>query len=72
MGVQQARNINQQPRLDVGKPLGDRKAGPALEVRTGFDLEKYLRASGATRPEAFDWSDCGPRLDNEALFASAT
>jgi rubrerythrin len=33
-----------------------------------FDLEKYLRISGATRPDAFDWSDPGPRLDGEALF----
>ena len=33
-----------------------------------FDLEKYLRISGATRPDSFDWSDPGPRLDEEALF----
>ncbi len=33
-----------------------------------FSLEKYLRASGAMRPEAFDWSDCSPRLDDEAFF----
>src|SRR5208283_1082813 len=33
-----------------------------------FDLEKYLRNSGATRPDAFDWADPGPRLDDEALF----
>lgn len=33
-----------------------------------FDLQKYLRISGATRPDAFDWSDPGPRLDDEALF----
>jgi hypothetical protein len=33
-----------------------------------FDLEKYLRNSGATRPDSFDWSDPGPRLDDEALF----
>jgi hypothetical protein len=33
-----------------------------------FDLERYLRAVGGTRPEAFDWSDPGPRLDAEALF----
>ncbi len=33
-----------------------------------FDLEKYLRNSGATRPESFDWSDPGPPLDAEALF----
>ncbi len=36
--------------------------------REQFDLEKYLRNSGATRPDAFDWSDPGPRLDDEALF----
>jgi hypothetical protein len=33
-----------------------------------FDLEKYLRNSGATRPDSFDWSDPGPRLDEEVLF----
>lgn len=33
-----------------------------------FDLEKYLRNSGATRPDAFDWTDPGPRLDDDALF----
>src|ERR1700730_11796259 len=33
-----------------------------------FDLEKYLRISGATRPDSFDWSDPGPCLDEEALF----
>jgi hypothetical protein len=33
-----------------------------------FDLEKYLRASVGTRPESFDWSDPGPRLDDESLF----
>jgi hypothetical protein len=37
-------------------------------ARNQFDLEKYLRNSGATRPESFDWSDPGPRLDDEALF----
>lgn len=34
----------------------------------GFNLEKYLRVVGGCRPEAFDWSDPGPRLDDEALF----
>jgi rubrerythrin len=34
-----------------------------------FDLEKYLRISGATRPDSFDWSDPGPRLEDEALFS---
>lgn len=36
--------------------------------RPSFDLEKYLRAAGVTRPETFDWSDPGPRLDDDALF----
>jgi hypothetical protein len=36
--------------------------------RDQFDLEKYLRNSGATRPDSFDWSDPGPRLDDETLF----
>jgi hypothetical protein len=36
--------------------------------RQPFDLEKYLRATGGTRPETFDWSDAGPRLDEDALF----
>lgn len=33
-----------------------------------FDLERYLRNSGATRPDAFDWSEPGPPLSDEALF----
>ncbi len=33
-----------------------------------FDLARYLRVAGATRPEAFDWSEPGPPLDSEALF----
>src|SRR5215475_13411139 len=33
-----------------------------------FDLDKYLKQSGTTRPEVFDWSDPGPRLDEEALY----
>jgi hypothetical protein len=40
----------------------------AQRFRDHFDLEKYLRNSGATRPESFDWSAPGPRLDDEALF----
>ena len=36
--------------------------------RDQFDLQKYVRNSGATRPDSFDWSDPGPRLDDEALF----
>src|SRR5215469_4680947 len=38
------------------------------EVCRKFDLEKYLRIAGATRPDIFDWSDPGPRLDDDALF----
>jgi rubrerythrin len=34
----------------------------------GFDLERYLKVAGATRPEAFDWSVAGPPLEGEALF----
>jgi hypothetical protein len=33
-----------------------------------FDLDRYLKLAGATRPEAFDWSTPGPRLDPDALF----
>jgi Fatty acid desaturase len=44
----------------------DRLQSQALQPE--FDLERYLRASGATRPEAFDWSMPGPALDEEALF----
>lgn len=33
-----------------------------------FDLARYLRVAGATRAEAFDWSEPGPPLDSEALF----
>jgi hypothetical protein len=38
------------------------------EASDRFDLEKYLNAAGATRPDVFDWSDPGPRLDDESLF----
>jgi rubrerythrin len=37
-------------------------------VDHGFDLERYLRTTGGARPETFDWSDPGPRLDDDALF----
>jgi hypothetical protein len=37
-------------------------------TQSRFDLDKYLRVAGATRPESFDWSDAGPRLDDESLF----
>ena len=33
-----------------------------------FDLSRYLRVSGATKPESFDWNSPQPRLDEEALF----
>lgn len=36
-----------------------------------FDLDRYLRISGATKPECFDWTTPQPRLDDEALFAIA-
>lgn len=39
-----------------------------LDGQEGFDLERYLALSGATRPQAFDWSDPGPKLDEDALF----
>jgi rubrerythrin len=35
---------------------------------SNFDLEKYLRAAGGTRPENFDWSDPGGRLNDDELF----
>ena len=68
MGIQLARNINKRPQLDLGEPMGNNELGLAREFNAGFSLEKYLRASGATRPEAFDWSDGSSRLDDEALF----
>jgi hypothetical protein len=39
-----------------------------LNPLDAFNLDKYLRAAGGTRPEAFDWSNPGPRLDDEAIF----
>jgi hypothetical protein len=33
-----------------------------------FDLEKYLRVAVGTRPESFDWSEPGARLDEGTLF----
>jgi len=33
-----------------------------------FELNRYLKASGATKPDLFDWSDPGPALDDDALF----
>ena len=37
-------------------------------LQPDFDLDRYLKLSGATRPEAFDWSRPGPALDPDALF----
>jgi hypothetical protein len=36
-----------------------------------FDLERYLRVSGATKPEYFDWTTPQPRLSDDALFTIA-
>ena len=36
-----------------------------------FNLDRYLRVSGATKPDCFDWTAAQPRLDDEALFALA-
>jgi hypothetical protein len=38
------------------------------QTSDGFDLDKYLRATGATRPELFDWTEPGPHLDDESRF----
>jgi hypothetical protein len=40
-----------------------------LNSLDSFNLNKYLRAAGGTRPEAFDWSEPGPRLDDDAIFS---
>lgn len=37
-------------------------------ITNDFDLHRYLRVSGATKPEHFDWNSPQPRLDEEALF----
>jgi len=50
---------------DVNATHLQNNAGNSLQ---GFALDKYLRIAGGTRPEAFDWSDPGPRLDGDALF----
>jgi hypothetical protein len=36
-----------------------------------FDLDHYLRVSGATKPECFDWTTPQPPLDDNALFTIA-
>ena len=38
---------------------------------TAFDLDRYLRVSGATKPESFDWTAPQPRLGDDALFTIA-
>lgn len=38
---------------------------------SSFDLDRYLRVSGASKPAAFDWERPQPRLDGEALFCLA-
>ena len=37
-------------------------------ITNDFDLDRYLRVSGATKPESFEWNSPQPRLDEEALF----
>ena len=36
-----------------------------------FDLDRYLRVCGATKPECFDWTAPQPRLSDDALFTIA-
>ena len=38
---------------------------------TAFDLDRYLRVSGATKPDTFDWNTPQPRLSGDALFTLA-
>jgi hypothetical protein len=38
---------------------------------TAFDLDRYLRVCGATKPECFDWTAPQPRLGDDALFTIA-
>jgi hypothetical protein len=38
---------------------------------TAFDLDRYLRVCGATKPECFDWTAAQPRLSDDALFTIA-
>jgi hypothetical protein len=40
----------------------------ATDCASSFNLDRYLRVSGATKPEAFDWGRPQPQLDDEALF----
>jgi hypothetical protein len=68
MEVQTASELKQRSHLELGDPLDSGRGKLAGEGGGAFNLEKYLRASGATRPEAFDWRNPAPRLDDEALF----
>ncbi|MGC1398643.1 hypothetical protein [Candidatus Binatus sp.] len=38
---------------------------------TAFDLDRYLRVCGATKPDCFDWTTPQPRLSDDALFTIA-
>ena len=38
---------------------------------TAFNLDRYLRVCGATKPEIFDWTAPQPRLSDDALFTIA-
>ena len=38
---------------------------------SAFDLDRYLRVCGATKPESFDWTAPQPRLSDDALFTIA-
>jgi hypothetical protein len=40
-------------------------------IETTFDLDRYLRVSGATKPESIDWTLPQPRLSDDALFTIA-
>jgi hypothetical protein len=42
-----------------------------MATNLSFDLDRYLRVSGACKPAAFDWERPQPRLSNEALFCLA-
>jgi hypothetical protein len=42
-----------------------------MATDSSFDLDRYLRVSGASKPAAFDWERLQPRLGNEALFCLA-
>lgn len=42
-----------------------------MNLEPDFDLDRYLRVSGATKPESIDWSLPQARLSDDALFAIA-